>query len=111
MPSYEERLKRNDESRSKAEHHAEPWSADELEVLMLWSGSEDELVALAEMVGRTIEACRQKFYMARRGHIKIQTTTVTVTRGWLVGYCFVCGAFTDVFSDGVTAKCEECRDG
>ncbi len=105
------RLQRNLESKAWAEHDGEPWSGDELDVLMLWQGGEDELATLSELLGRTIEACRQRFYEARRGHIRVRTT-VTVTEtvtGWLVGFCFSCGKFTDVYSDGTVSRCDECR--
>lgn len=105
-----ERLRRNAESKEHAEHDGEPWSGDELDILRLWSGDEDELAVTAELLGRTIEACRQRFYEARRGHVRVKReVTVTVT-GWLVGFCFVCGKFGDVFSDGTVSRCEDCKE-
>jgi len=108
---YEERARRNDESRTKAGHHAEPWSSDEIEILLTWDGSEAELLEMAELLERTIEACRQRFYEARRGHLRVRTESVTVTvvTGWLVGYCFECGRFGDVYSNGTVSLCEDCR--
>lgn len=74
------RLARNDESLNKADHHREPWSEDEMGFLLDWDRSDEELIIIAECLGRTIEACRQRFYQALRGEIQIhvvQTKTVT----------------------------------
>jgi len=110
---YEERAARNDESRTKASQHAEPWTGEELDFLLTeWNdGSEETLAIVAEILGRTIEACRQRFYEGRRGHIRVrtETTVTTVVRGWLVGYCFECGRFGDVYSDGNVSRCEDCQ--
>lgn len=79
---YEARREVNDSSRNQATHHTEPWLAYELETLMLWDGSESELRDLAELLGRTIEACRQRYYVARRGESSVvveRTTTTTTT--------------------------------
>lgn len=116
MRDYEERAGRNDESRNVAKHHTEPWSADETEQLLgFWDGSEETLAEIAEILGRTIEACRQRYYISRRGYLaldieKSESGMMTIT-GWLVGFCFHCGRFGDVYSDGLAASCEECRDG
>ncbi|HXJ66210.1 MAG TPA: SANT/Myb-like DNA-binding domain-containing protein [Actinomycetota bacterium] len=74
------RLARNDESRNKAEHHAEPWSQYEDEFLAeMWgepgsaTHTEGNLAEIAEALGRTIEACRERYYKVRRA------TTVTYT--------------------------------
>lgn len=87
----EERLRRNAESKLHAEHDGEPWGAEDLEWLASWGGSEDELVEIAELLGRTIEACREQFYQRRRRGWVTVTTTVTTTvtvpvcsRCWLV---------------------------
>jgi hypothetical protein len=81
------RLARNAESRAKAEHDREPWGCDELEWLQTWDGSEEYLAELAELLGRTIEACRQQFYVRRqRGcwtATMTTTTTTTTYRGWM----------------------------
>lgn len=109
--SHEERLRRNSASKRHAEHDGEPWSQDELDQLFgFWDGTEDTLTEIAELLGRTIEACRERYYKARRGHVRVETTTIQVTKGWLVGYCFECGKFTDVYSDGSTARCEDCKE-
>lgn len=78
MSNYETRAVANEASRQHAGHHSEPWSATELELLAEWDGSsETDLADLAELLGRTIEACRQKFYTSRKTGF---TTTTTVTR-------------------------------
>ena len=87
--NYEERRDRNERSRQGAEKFAQPWGHDELELLMLWDGTEAELGDLAEMLGRTIEACRQKFYTSQRGTVTVTETEThtktrtTVYRGWM----------------------------
>jgi hypothetical protein len=82
---HAERLARNDESRNKAGHHREPWSVDEVDFLMQWDPAEGDgdLIIIAECLGRTIEACRQRFYEVKRGEVHVfrsKTTTVTVTK-------------------------------
>ena len=84
---YEERKAVNEASRNRAKHHAEPWLGYEDELLLAWDGSEDELIDLSEMLGRTIEACRQRFYVVRRNpgrrvveHRETTTTTTTSSR-------------------------------
>lgn len=96
MPN--ERLRRNAASKAKAEHDREPWSADELDWLHSWTpGDEGYLAELAELLGRTIEACREKFYKSRRAGFSVSyTRTVshpdgttvssrTEYRGWMEG--------------------------
>lgn len=109
-----ERQQRNEESRAWAEHDREPWSAEEVEQLLgFWDGTEETLWEIAELLGRTIEACRQRYYdtiAGRKGGSRGHTITITVeVKGWLVGYCFNCGRHTDVYSDGSVALCDECR--
>lgn len=65
-PEWDERQARNDKSRNHAKHYAEPWLDDEVELLLQWDGTEEELALTAEVLGRTIEACRQMFYVTRR---------------------------------------------
>lgn len=61
MPDYEVRRELNDISRAYAEHHAEIWEQFEVDLLEeCWS--EDTIEEIAETLGRTIEACRQKHY-------------------------------------------------
>jgi len=86
-----DRLERNAASKAKAENDGQPWGSDELDVLRMWDGSEGELAAVAELLGRTIEACRERFYKDRRGYQVTRTTEVRITRttevyrGWMEG--------------------------
>lgn len=113
--AHEERLRRNAESKLYAENDGQPWSSEEVEELVgYWDGTDETLAEIAEMLGRTIEACRQRYYDTLRiGHIRIETTTTksVIMRGWLVGYCFQCGVFGDVYSDGTVSLCEEHING
>lgn len=87
---YEERKAVNDESRSHAGHHTEPWLGWEEELLALWQGGEGDLADIAEMLGRTIEACRQHFYVITRvGYTRatVRGNRVTIT----TVTCPVCG--------------------
>ena len=59
--NYEVRREANELSRDTAEQHREIWEDHELELLEEgWS--ETALPEIAELLGRTIEACRQKHY-------------------------------------------------
>lgn len=66
---HEDRLRRNDESRYRADNHAEQWTKEEDEFLQAFWKDADE-AEVAEILGRTIEACRQRFYIVRRGEVK-----------------------------------------
>lgn len=79
-PDHAERLRRNALSKLRAEHDGETWADDDLEWLESWDGSEEYLAELSELLGRTIEACREQFYKRRRLGQWVQvTTTVTTT--------------------------------
>lgn len=88
MASNKKRLAKNAESKARAEQDGQPWGSEELELLALWDGTEKELADLAEILGRTIEACREKFYKSRRTGFTVTTTetrthtTTTTYRGW-----------------------------
>ena len=96
--NYEERQERNDRSRNGAEHHAQPWDNAELEVLRLWDREDNTLTALAELLGRTREACRQMYYLDRRGaqtrtYRKVRTVTTrteTTTTVQVYNFCPDC---------------------
>jgi hypothetical protein len=86
-----ERQTANEVSRNTAEHHREAWSQTELEVLSLWDHTEETLADLAELLGRTIEACRQRYYeaaadgfttRATRARSATRTVRVTTTIKW-----------------------------
>ena len=92
MSDHRERLARNAASKAQAEHDGEPWSSDELQWLESWDGTATELAELAELLGRTIEACRQQYHVSKRQGSFTRTTTTTVTRttttvyrGWVEG--------------------------
>ena len=66
MTSYDERRGHaNAESKLTAEHDGEVWEAYEVELLEEGWG-EETVVEIAELLGRTIEACRQKHYDLRQ---------------------------------------------
>lgn len=71
---YKDRKKTNEESRNAADAHRELWSADEVELLMGFFGEEEDLIELAEILGRTVEACRQKAYEVKRNALKTVVT-------------------------------------
>jgi hypothetical protein len=59
--NYAARQEANEASRTTAEAHGEIWEAHEIELLEeCWS--DVDLPEIAETLGRTIEACRQKHY-------------------------------------------------
>jgi hypothetical protein len=73
MRSYEARREANEVSLGSAEHHREIWEAHEIELLEEgWS--ETTVIEIAELLGRTIEACRQKHYDLAQGKVTAQRT-------------------------------------
>ena len=60
----QERKVKNDASLGSAEHHTELWDAEEVALLEGFWGTVP-LEEIAETLGRTIEACRQKHYTIR----------------------------------------------
>lgn len=64
--NWTERKRRNDEAKLRAEHDRQPWTTTEEEILLGWDRTEPELADLAELFGRTTEACRQHFYVLRQ---------------------------------------------
>ena len=64
---YEERRAANEASIATAQNHRELWEGFEIELLEEgWSADEATLPEIAELLGRTIEACRQKHYELRK---------------------------------------------
>ena len=87
----EERLRRNAESKAQAVNDGETWSQEDLEWLQSWDGTEAYLAELAEMLGRTIEACREQFYVRRRaGTWTVVTTTTVTTTTFIAEVCPNC---------------------
>lgn len=67
MTNYAPRREANELSRSKATAHHELWEEFEIELLEEgWEDDESTLPEVAELLGRTIEACRQKHYDLRK---------------------------------------------
>lgn len=94
MKSYAERRAANEESLGGAEHHAERWSSEELEVLVACFTTDPEgLATLAEQLGRTVEACRQRYYLHQSGKTKASekaekkaAETLTRVNTWAGGF-------------------------
>lgn len=75
MQNYEVRREANEESLIGATHHREVWEAHELELLEEgWSDDETTLPEIAELLGRTIEACRQRHYEIQQSKIRATRT-------------------------------------
>ena len=123
MAQTEQSKARNDASRKHAEHHGEPWTLDELdEMCRNWDGTEETLEVIAFCFGRTIEACRQRYYEHIHGaavseEIRTPKTrqngkvTPTFRAGWLVAQCNNCMITQDVFMDARGIKlCERCDE-
>lgn len=73
--NYEARRTANEESLLRAAAHREVWAEYELELLEEgWADNESTLPEIAELLGRTIEACRQKHYEnLRRSELEART--------------------------------------
>lgn len=84
------RRTRNETSRNEAGSHWQPWGEHEVQMLIeLWPSDTKELVSLAGMLGRTVEACRQKYYseQAKRSTVTEKAQeAVTVLNTWTTGY-------------------------
>lgn len=109
---YAERLRRNSLSSIHAVNAGEPWDDEDVEALMvLWDGTEDTLAEIAEMLGRTIEACRQRYFNVLAGRTRNSTPKTPLHQsGWMYDFCTGCGGYTDVWCDGTNVKkCEECK--
>lgn len=93
---YETRQAFNEESRTRAGHHRQPWTANELEFLReMWDGSEETLHDISEILGRTVEACRQRYYYPEGEPVRPLCTRVSAPV-WTIGFCSGCGRYTDV---------------
>lgn len=78
-----ERQHANDESREVATRNRESWEDFEIGILLEWDRSESGLDEVAELLERTREACRQRFYdvlggrVSSTGSIRVTVTTTT----------------------------------
>lgn len=84
------RTRRNEESRNHADKNNELWSEEEVQLLTeLWTPNAEELKELAEMLGRTVESCRQKYYLVTRRESIVPaqvTKSVQQLSQWSKGY-------------------------
>ncbi len=75
---YAQRGAANDESRNRAERHATDWTGDDVVFLEdSWDGTDETLAVIAELLGRTIEACRQKHYTVKEVRLRAQYASPT----------------------------------
>jgi|SRR5262245_17217694 len=71
--NYGPRHKANEASRTTAEAHGEIWEQHEEELLQEgWADDESTLAEIAELLGRTIEACRQRHYEILRRPARVR---------------------------------------
>ena len=89
---YEGRRRRNDESRNHARHYGEEWLLGEDELVLLCVSEQDKIEA-AEILGRTVEAVRNRLHVLRHGgYSRTTTRTVTVTQTTITTIvCTRCG--------------------
>lgn len=85
------RAERNDKSRNTAENFGQRWSEEELAQLeQLWPGSDatmDDFVALATLLGRTVEACRQAHYsLSKRRQAEVAREKIARVGTWAGGF-------------------------
>lgn len=60
---YAIRRQINDQSRETADNHHERWTFEEIAFLEEnWTTDQEDLKAMAALLNRTVEACRQKHY-------------------------------------------------
>jgi len=84
---YRERQTRNDRSRSEAENFMEPWTVEEVETLEKeWDTDPVVLEALASLLGRTVEACRQKHYDLRKRPEAVVEEKLRKVDKWTKGF-------------------------
>lgn len=82
-----ERKERNDRSRNEAKSYMEPWSADEVELLESeWTTKIEDLTALASLLGRTVEACRQKHYDLGKQPERVAEKKLETVSKWTKGF-------------------------
>lgn len=85
---YTVRDARNQESRQTAGRHQDAWTDDDLTFLRENFTTSAEMVLVAELLGRTVEACRQKYYVGTAGTAgtKKADTRTPSQRRWDQGF-------------------------
>jgi hypothetical protein len=84
---YEVRKVRNDRSRNEAKAHQERWSETEVAMLEeLWTTDEADLIALAALLERTVEACRQKHYELSKLPERVAQDKLQKVDKWTKGF-------------------------
>lgn len=90
-----------------ADQHRTRWTVEETDFLTSeWDGTEETLAVIAELLGRTVNACRQRWYEQQWGttaepvvvkpetgftRVTVTRTEVTVTRTeWVGEICDLC---------------------
>lgn len=82
-----ERKQRNEKSRNEAVANAERWSEAEVEVLEeMWTYNPTDLIALAALLGRTVEACRQKHYELAKQPERVAVEKLKTVDKWSKGF-------------------------
>ena len=90
---HSKRIAINHASQEWATKNGQLWCQHELELLFEWDRTPEQLQELAELLERTVEACRERYYKSfRDGGTTTVTTTETHTttktttyRGWMEG--------------------------
>lgn len=85
MTDHKERLARNRDSLKDADKHREVWTDDEVTFLFeLWKA--EPIEDIAAVLGRTIEACREKYYKVSRDGLSIAAprSKTSPYRGWMM---------------------------
>ncbi len=82
---YTPRREANEASRNRAEHHQEVWECWEIELLEEGWG-ESTIAEVAELLGRTIEACRQKHYELGQAIIRTKQQKAQHNSQWDKGW-------------------------
>ncbi len=78
-----DRLRRNAESKELAENDGQPWTQYEdafLQEFYHESHTDEALAEVAEALGRTIEAARQRYFVVRRAESITYTTSTRTER-------------------------------
>lgn len=84
--NYRLRTERNEASRDTAGRYQDAWNDDDIAFLRENFGTMDK-VALAQHLGRTVEACRQRFYTKAETapSIRVPAKQTPGQRAWAQG--------------------------